>query len=193
MNKAVVIVVSVLLVIGIATRFIFIIDGQSVLPNFTAIGAIALFGANYLKGSLRFILPFAVLWLSDLVLNNVVYKSYYESIQFYGSPWVYLSFALAILIGIYLMRKPTWSRLIGAAILSGLAFYLVTNFAVWMNPSSPYAKNAGGLLLCYEAALPFFRNTLLGNLFYSFVLFGAYEYFAQHYVALRTSRQLSTV
>ena len=51
---------------------------------------------------------------------------------------------------------------------------MVTNYAVWQ--FSPwYEKSLAGLLESYTLALPFFRNTLLGDLFYSAVLFGAYE------------------
>ena len=182
-----------LLTLGISTRFMFIVDGQSMLPNFTALGAIAIFGSNYLKGSMRFVIPFVILWLSDLVLNNVIYSQYYESFQFFGSPWVYSAFLLAILIGIAMMRKPSWSNLFFTAIGTGVVFYLVTNFAVWMSPSSPYLKNAAGLLDCYLAALPFFRNTLLGNVFYSFLLFASFEFFVSRYASFTKGRILSEV
>jgi hypothetical protein len=53
-------------------------------------------------------------------------------------------------------------------------FYLITNFFVWLHASSVYPHTAAGLLACYVAALPFFGYTVLGDLFYSAVLFGAY-------------------
>jgi hypothetical protein len=56
---------------------------------------------------------------------------------------------------------------------SSLSFFLVTNFAVWAF-SPIYAANAGGLIKCYIAALPFLQNMLCGDLFWGIVLFGGY-------------------
>lgn len=187
------ILIIVLLIIGIGSRFLFIIDGYPMLPNFTAIGAIALFGANYLKGKKRFLIPFGALWLSDLVLNNLVYKEFYSSFQIMGSLWVYASFVIIILLALVIMKKPSWLRLLFAAGVTGLVFFLITNFAVWLSISSPYPKNIAGLMECYIAGIPFFRNTVLGNAFYSLILFGVYEWAARRYVIFKSERQLSLI
>ncbi|MFC1630124.1 DUF6580 family putative transport protein [Patescibacteria group bacterium] len=50
----------------------------------------------------------------------------------------------------------------------------MTNFAVWI--FTPwYQKTLSGIIQCYVMALPFFRNTLLGNMFYVSIFFGIYE------------------
>ena len=50
-------------------------------------------------------------------------------------------------------------------------FFVTSNFAVWMF-SGIYARDIAGLVKCYIAALPFFQNTLMGDLFWTAVLFG---------------------
>ena len=71
-------------------------------PNFTPIVAIALFSASYFSNKhLAFIIPIFSLWISDLVINNVILSGYYgEFIWFYpGFIWQYASFLIiAIMI-----------------------------------------------------------------------------------------------
>lgn len=171
-------IVLVLILVAIITRFLFIVDGVSVLPNFTAVGAIAIIGASHFKGIRKWLIPLVVLWLSDLILNNIVYAQYYDHFQVVGSLWVYGSILLIGVLAYFVMQKPSWGRLVFTSFGAAIIFYLVTNFGSWISPASPYVKDFNGLMLCYEMGIPFFRNTLLGNLFFSFVLFGAYELIA---------------
>ena len=51
------------------------------MPNFTPIGAMALFGGAYLNNKYHaFLIPIASLWISDLVLNNFIYNFYTDCI-----------------------------------------------------------------------------------------------------------------
>lgn len=183
-------VIILLLLIGISTRFLFLGETQSFLPNFTAVGAVALFGSNYLRGKTKYILPLFIMWVSDLFLNNIFYASYFESFQFFGDIWVYAGFLVVVLIGHFIMRKPSWFSLMGAGIGGGIIFYLITNFGVWIHPASGYPKDIGGLVLSYVNGIPFLRNTILGNLVYGITLFGIYEFLASKYHSLRTERCL---
>lgn len=177
-----------LIVIGIATRFIFLVDGVSVLPNFSAIGAIALFGGAYLRGAQRFIIPLGIYWVSDLVLINGFYSQYYDSFQIIGDYWVYGAFFIAGLVGYYLLRRQSMFRLFGASLIAAVIFYLITNFGVWVG-GTMYPKDITGLGASYVAAIPFFWNTLLGNLFYGFVLFGAYQWLASKSFSWQTTTE----
>jgi hypothetical protein len=168
-------VILLLIIVGISTRFIFLLDGESVLPNFSAIGAVAIFGACYFKGFRKFLIPIGVLWLSDIILNNIVYSQYFDTYQAYGDLWVYGAFIVAGVIGLKMMKNPSWLKLLGTSITTGVAFYIITNFGVWMTQAL-YSKDIAGLIECYGAGLPFFRNTILSNVFYSFVLFGLFEF-----------------
>ncbi|MFN0037619.1 MAG: DUF6580 family putative transport protein [Saprospiraceae bacterium] len=146
--------------------------------NFTPIGAIALFGAAYFSRQwLMLAVPFAALFLTDLFLNNVVYRDLYGG-QFtlITSWWIYAAFALVMLAGMgWLSKKVSGVRVLGASLSASAVFFLVTNFSVWAE-SGMYPKTAAGLAACYTAGLPFLGNTVLGDLFFSAAMFGVYEW-----------------
>ena len=145
-------------------------------PNFTPIGAMGLFGAAYFtKKYWAFLIPLLALWFSDLILNNVVYAQYYDSFQWMGNVWVYLAFALVVVLGFGLLKKVSPKNLLGASLAASVIFFLITNFASWLMPISPYPATFSGLMACYTAGIPFFWNTLAGDLFFTAVLFGSFE------------------
>ena len=132
------------------------------LPNFTPLAAIALLGgASFSNKGLAFFVPLAALFLSDCVIG------------FHGGmAFVYGAFALTVCLGFLLRRRRRSALAIfTASIASSCAFYLITDFGVW-SMDDMYAKTWTGLMECYTAAIPFFRNELLGDLCYSALLFG---------------------
>lgn len=135
-------------------------------PNFAPITALALFGGTYLKNKkLVVILPLAAMLVSDYFIG------------FYSWPImasVYLSFALSGGLGLWLKGRKNLANVIGVTLLASVQFYLITNFAVWAF-GTMYPHDPSGLLASYLNALPFFRNTLLGDFFYVSLMFGAYE------------------
>jgi len=134
-------------------------------PNFTPIAAVALFGGVYFSKKIALILPLVAMLISDIFIG------FYEpKLMFF----VYGSFVLSVVLGFWLKKHKNWYMVGGSAILSSILFFLITNFAVWA--FTPwYAKTLSGIYQCYLMALPFFRNTLIGDLFYATVFFGAYE------------------
>jgi hypothetical protein len=148
--------------------------------NFTPIGAMGLFGAAYFSRRwLALAVPFAALFLSDLVLNNVVYREFYPQFTLITSWWIYAAFALVMALGWLVLRaRVTPARVLVGSLGASVVFFLVTNFSVWLG-SGMYPPTPAGLLACYTAGLPFFGNTVLGDLFFSGALFGAYSLFMQ--------------
>ncbi len=155
--------------------------------NFTAVGAMALFGGAYLKPRwLSVAAPLAAMWLSDLILNNIFYRAYYPGGSFFGSGWVYGAVILTAVLAKPWFKKVTVSRVMGGGIAAGVLFFLITNFGVWAGPQSIYPKDISGLLLAYWAGIPFlsdpgsghyfFLNSLAGTLVYSAFFFGVYEW-----------------
>ncbi len=147
-------------------------------PNFTAVGAIALFGAAYFASKKWAILiPLLALWLSDLVLNNLIYAEFYAGMTFlsWNMLWVYGSILLIVFAGFKLLKKVTLPRVLTGAFGAALIFFIVSNFGVWLT-SPMYPMSLEGLIACYTAAIPFFHYTLAGNLVYCTALFGAYEF-----------------
>jgi hypothetical protein len=143
-------------------------------PNFSPIAAMALFGgAAFADKRAAFLTPLAGLFLSDLVLG------------FYTiTPVVYGSFALIVCLGLWVRRRRSAGRIAGAAVVGALLFFVITNFAVWAM-GHLYPQTPAGLVACYVAAIPFFQNTLLSNLFYSALLFGGLALAENRFVTLR--------
>jgi hypothetical protein len=129
-------------------------------PNFAPITAMALFGgAHFTKKYWAFLVPLGAMFLGDLVLG-------FHSLM----PIVYGCFALIVCIGLSLRRRRKILPVTIATLASALLFFTVTNFGVWAF-SSLYPKTIEGLATCYIAAIPFFKNTLFGDVFYVVVLF----------------------
>ena len=133
-------------------------------PNFTPIGAMALFSGAYLgKRSLAFVAPLGAMLLSDAVLG------------FYSGFWMtYLGVALIVLVGWLALSRVSVLRVGAAAIASSVLFFLVSNFGTWAL-SGMYPHSLSGLSACYAAAIPFFQNTVAGDLFYATLLFGSFR------------------
>ena len=146
-------------------------------PNFTALGAVALFGGAYLGRKAALIVPIVALFISNLLLNNWIYAEFVDGFQLFnaGSLWIYGAFILITLLGMGLLTKVNPGRFLGASIGAAVIFFIVTNFGVWIS-SVTFPKTWAGLIACYTAAIPFFWNTLMGNLAFGAVIFGVYEY-----------------
>ena len=132
-------------------------------PNFTAIGAISILGGLYFnKKYLAFLTPIMAMFLSDIILGYTPIIS------------VYIAFLTIIPLGIKIRENLTYSSIFKMSIYASILFFLITNFTSWLyNPI--YPQNLSGLIMSYTAGIPFFANTLLGNLFFCFSLFGLYE------------------
>ncbi|MCG8372354.1 MAG: hypothetical protein MI700_02420 [Balneolales bacterium] len=146
--------------------------------NFAPIGAMSLFGAAYFTNKkFSFILPLLAMFISDLLVNNIIYGAYYQSFTLFtpGFGWVYGSIAAIVLVGIFLFRKVTFTRILAGSLSASILFFLITNFGVWLSDPD-YPLNFAGLMLSYEMAIPFFKNTIAGDLFYCTVLFGGFEF-----------------
>jgi hypothetical protein len=143
-------------------------------PNLTSVTALALFGGAYFSNRrLAFVVPLIALLVSDFILGL------YQHMEV-----TYLSFVLIVCIGFQLQQRRTAPRIAGAALLSAVVFFMVTNFGVWAFDSL-YPKTFPGLIACYAAAIPFFRNTLLGDLTYTAILFGGFRLLESRCAALR--------
>lgn len=150
--------------------------GFTHLFNFSPLGGMALFGAAYFSRKyMAFLLPFLALWGSNLLVDNLFYSMYYDGFAWFTNWEVYFAFALIVVLGSFLLKKISPLRLLGAGVSSSVLFFVVTNFFVWSG-GTMYAKTLTGLAACYVAAIPFFWNTLAGDLFYVALLFGVFEW-----------------
>ncbi len=132
--------------------------------NVTPIAAMALFAGAYLPSKrLALIVPLLAMLLSDLVLGL------HDSMLY-----VYAGIALTVVVGFGLKQRPRVMPAILASLIASGLFFLITNFGAWAT-SGIYPQTTGGLSMAYTAGLPFFRNSLLGDLFFTAILFGGFQ------------------
>ncbi len=146
-----------------------VFSGAGVLGTmgFTPVGASLLFFGSRMPRK-QFIVPAALLIASDFYLNYRVYA--------YPLSWdqtvVWAWYAGVCFLGL-LLRNRVKPLYVGAAALgSSVSFFLISNFAVWLAGNLGYAKNLGGLIACYVAAIPFFEKSLMSDLTFSAIFFG---------------------
>lgn len=151
--------INPLLIIGIAVALRLLPHP----PNMAPIAAMALFGGVYLNKRYALLVPLIAMVFSDLFIG------FHNTIIF-----VYGSFLLTGVIGIWLKTHKNTPTIIVASLVSSLMFFVVTNFGVWLMYDF-YPKTLTGLIDCYIAAIPFFRNTIVGDFAFTVVFFGSYE------------------
>lgn len=144
--------------------------------GFTPIGALALFGgAQYGNNKMAFLLPLSVLVLSDVIIG------FHALI-----PFVYGCFLITVGLGLWVRRNKKSHRILLATGINSILFFIVTNFSVWLYFDT-YPQTMHGLIVCYVAGLPFLLNGLLGDLFYSGILFGGMALIERRFISVRDS------
>ena len=132
--------------------------------NFTPIAALALFSGVYFSKRWSWIFPLAAMLVSDSIIG------FYDARLMAA---VYGSLLLPVLISRVIRKNKNFISITGVSLVGSILFFLITNFAVWLySPLYPYTSS--GLAQSYIAGLPFFRNTVLGDLFWAGVFFGCY-------------------
>ena len=145
-------------------------------PNFTPLGAIALFSGAFVPDRrAAFLVPLATLLLRDTIIGFHILM-----------PFVYACFAFNICLGLWLRTKSNPWRVAGASLIGSIVFFIVTNFAVWALLGT-FPPTFGGLTACYVAGLPYFRNTVSGDLFYAIVMFGTFALAQRRFPTLRAT------
>jgi len=133
-------------------------------PNFAPVGGLALFSGSHFKKKIALIIPLIAMFVSDIFLG------FHKTV-----PYVYVSFIIIALIG-SMIKNNKWQSLILASLSSSVLFFLITNFGVWATGAMSYSRNLSGLMQSYTMGLPFFRNTIISDLFYSFSFFYGYKF-----------------
>ncbi len=133
-------------------------------PNFTPVAAIAIFGGVFInRKALAFLLPILAMFISDLIIG------FHTTMLA-----VYAGMLIAVGLGILMRNRIKVGNIAIATVSSSVIFFLITNFASWYTGLMPYSRDFSGLLQAYVAGIPFFNTSLVGDLFYSGVLFGSY-------------------
>ena len=139
-------------------------------PNFVPITAIAIFaGVRFNNIILAYAVPILIMLISDFFIG-------FSSISLF----VYLAFILITSYS-YLIKKYSIKNIL----LSSIIFFIITNFGVWVLPGG-YPNNIEGLILCYTAAIPFFTNSIIADLFFSAILYYGFEQIEKRYLILKS-------
>lgn len=164
-------------------------------PNFTPMAAIALAGGALVTNRfLGFALPLVAMFFSDLLTVMFINYQWTTPAEYFTSPetgLVYLSVVAMTAIGVWFgnrnyskttsensgkfFEKKYSTDLLNVSFLSALVFFLISNFGTWISASGLLPKTFAGLIGTYELGIPFFGYNLIGNIFYSFLMFGFFH------------------
>lgn len=161
-------IITAIIVFGVIARLL------PHFPNFAPMGALALFAvAFYKRKYLALVIPGLAWWLSDLYLNNMIYNSA-DGFTLFTADQFFSLFALILIVilGKRLFKKVNAPNVMIGSLSASLIFFVVSNLGVWMQ-GILYPKTVQGLVECYSMALPFYRGTLVSDLIFTGVFFGA--------------------
>lgn len=164
------IIIAVLLVVAAAISRVLLYPNY----NFSPMVGMAIFaGATFTNKKLAFALPLAAMLLSDIIFETMTAGSGFWGI---GQVVGYGIFALITLIA-FSLKKVSAPKVIGYSLLSSVIFFILSNLSFFVidNPVyHRYTQDLDGFIKCYIGGLPFFRTSIIADLVYSGVLFGAY-------------------
>lgn len=175
-NRKLIVFTIVLVILATACKFFF--GPELEWSGFSPVIAIALFAGFIMKQKdMSFLLPLAALFISDLVIQGLYNIGEFPYAGFYSGQWKnYLILMAAVLIGWGLKGRKK-STLFTGALAAPTVFFLVSNFMVWMAATEiVYAKSFAGLMTCYGAGLPFYKNSLIATMIFLPVILFAYNY-----------------
>lgn len=137
-------------------------------PNMTAVVGVTLLGAYVIRSlPVAALVPLAAMAIGDLLLG------WHASALF-----TYVGMLLGTLIGHVLLTEANVIRIGAAAFLTSLGFFVVSNLGVWLEGF--YGYTLEGLVACFVAAIPFWGNSLVGDLGSTAILFGVFFLARRH-------------
>lgn len=183
------IVLPAFIVMAAIIRVLFSLDPTiSPVATFTPLGAMALFGGAYFQKNYKaYLFVLLTLWISDIVLNRVVYFNDWV-LLYEGWYFTYAAFALIVFTGQRMIRKVNAKNIALAALTATLIHWIVTSPACLVGASFFSATTWEVYAANLQSALLFERNFLVGTLVYSGILFGLFEWAKSKYTVLQTAK-----
>lgn len=164
------------------------------LPNFAPVAALALFAGYFFRSwLLALCLPLSVMAISDWSIGGYDWRM---MAVVYGMLAVPVAFRTPLRRYLNVdqggWKSASWATagLVGCSLAASVLFFLTTNFGSWLW-FSMYPHTAAGLVQCYAMAIPFFRYTLCGDMFFAVSLFGGYAVAVQLHRAAQARRVLA--
>ncbi len=134
------------------------------IPNFTPTLSLIIFASYYFR---NLTISSSIVLLSQIVSD--IFIGFYSYIFF-----VYGSFLVIIYIAPIIMKKLTTMSVLVTSVISPSIFFIISNFGVWF-AGSLYTKDLNGLIECYVAGLPFYDESLLSTILFSYTIFIIYK------------------
>ena len=164
------------------------------LPNFSALETLALFGGAYI--AMRYVailIPIAAMFLSDLVINNTVARPFFpdhEGLVIFAGymKWNVLAIVLIVLFGRLFLKKMNLLNGVFGILGATAIFWIISNIGAWLT-SGLFPLTFAGMIENFVFALPFLKNSLLGNFVFGFILFGSFELLTRTYPQLMAAKQ----
>lgn len=155
--------------------------------NFAPLTAMMLFATAYLPSRrLAIGLPFAARFISDVILQSTKYADM-QSQMWSNALWVYGAMIAIAAIGLSLRGRVRPLTVASATLAGTAAFFVITNFGSWLAYPHLYARSLSGLMDCYVAAIPFFRNTFLSDVTFAVAFFGGFAVLERFVPNMRAS------
>jgi hypothetical protein len=180
--------------VGVFLALIVFGAGMRLVPhewNFSPLGAIALFAGVHFRKSWAVVTPLVALLVSDTIMH---FTGIHNRPGFYpGMQFTYLAFVAMACVGMVVgrYRRPVGlfvGAIAGGTVAGSVALFLISNFGAWLALENLYPRTLEGLIACYVAAIPFYRQTLLSNLVFVPLLFGIYALVEFKLPALASAR-----
>jgi hypothetical protein len=160
---------------------------MSALANFSPIGAMAIFGGAYFNKKWKaFAFPLLMLFISDFILHQTVFKQFTNGLLYSKWYWVYAAFALMTLAGRWLLKSVTIRHFLISVLVCVFIHWIVTDIGIWMG-SKRYSQDASGLTACLTNAIPYEWRFLAGTVVYGVILFGLFEWVRRRYPLLKSA------
>lgn len=139
--------------------------------------AMAVFAGAVIKDKKwAFLLPLLSMLVSDTVYQVMYYNGVSQIWGFYEGQWLnYLLFGSLTVFGFMIAKRLTVVNVLSASLAAPSAFFLLSNFTVWISGGGYHRPMTGaGLLQCYADGVPFYQMSLLATPVFSAALFGMY-------------------
>ncbi len=179
-------IIFTIILVALATACKFFFGPDLNWSGFSPVIAIALFAGFIVKQKdMSFMLPLLALFISDAAIQLLYEANLFPYAGFYTGQWKnYLILMSAALIGMLLKGRSKTSLVVGA-VAAPTVFFLISNFSVWLGTTEAvYAKTFNGLIACYTAALPFYKNALIATIVFLPIILFSYNYITREKAVL---------
>jgi hypothetical protein len=189
-NRLLPFILFILILIGAATACKFFLSADIDWSGFSPTIAIGLFAGMIIRRkSASFLLPLVSVFIADGVIHLLYKNGLFEYPGYYAGQWKnYLILVVSTTLIGWVLKGRTYVTVAVGAVAAPTCYFLLSNFNVWISTSeAAYPKTFAGLMTCYEAALPFYRNGLFGTLVFLPVILLLYNFMVKQKTSLVVS------